>query len=197
MVHQVGRLNCTIAPVQHLHRTHACLPTGLPACRFEVWPYLERFTLEAQAVLSRFLAGPCDAGSLPSEYPGLSPASAAAAKSEAYNCPPSPGPRYAAAASSFTSADAAAGSAAGGASGMVGDGAPSPAPYCAPRVGLPADVDGEGVGGPAGPKPDVIIGNYSDGGLVAALLAGRLGVTHCHIAHALEKTKYGDADLHW
>jgi sucrose synthase len=41
-----------------------------------------------------------------------------------------------------------------------------------------------------GGRPDLIIGNYSDGNLVASLLAQRLGVTQCNIAHALEKTKY-------
>ena len=45
--------------------------------------------------------------------------------------------------------------------------------------------------------PDFIIGNYSDGNLVASLLAKRLGVTQCNIAHALEKTKYLHSDLYW
>ncbi|KAL8100388.1 hypothetical protein AgCh_032591 [Apium graveolens] len=45
--------------------------------------------------------------------------------------------------------------------------------------------------------PDLIIGNYSDGNLVASLLANKLGVTQCNIAHALEKTKYPDSDLYW
>jgi sucrose synthase len=48
-----------------------------------------------------------------------------------------------------------------------------------------------------GGKPDLIIGNYSDGNLVATLLAERLGVTQCNIAHALEKTKYLFSDLYW
>jgi len=48
-----------------------------------------------------------------------------------------------------------------------------------------------------GGKPDFIIGNYSDGNLVASLLASRMGVTQCNIAHALEKTKYRDSDLRW
>ena len=48
-----------------------------------------------------------------------------------------------------------------------------------------------------GARPDFIIGNYSDGNLVASLLAHRLGVTQCNIAHALEKTKYLLSDLHW
>jgi len=46
-------------------------------------------------------------------------------------------------------------------------------------------------------KPDLIIGNYSDGNIVASLLAHKLGVTQCTIAHALEKTKYPDSDLYW
>jgi len=48
-----------------------------------------------------------------------------------------------------------------------------------------------------GGKPDFILGNYSDGNLVASLLAGRMGVTQCNIAHALEKTKYRNSDLKW
>lgn len=46
-------------------------------------------------------------------------------------------------------------------------------------------------------KPDLVIGNYSDGNLVATLLAHKLGVTQCTIAHALEKTKYPNSDLYW
>ena len=46
-------------------------------------------------------------------------------------------------------------------------------------------------------RPDFIIGNYSDGNLVASLMAHRLGVTQCNIAHALEKTKYLYSDLYW
>ncbi|KAK6941031.1 Glycosyl transferase, family 1 [Dillenia turbinata] len=45
--------------------------------------------------------------------------------------------------------------------------------------------------------PDLIIGNYSDGNLVASLLCHKLGVTQCNIAHALEKTKYPDSDIYW
>jgi sucrose synthase len=48
-----------------------------------------------------------------------------------------------------------------------------------------------------GARPDMIIGNYSDGNLVASLMAHRLGVTQCNIAHALEKTKYELSDLNW
>ncbi|XP_002526290.3 sucrose synthase 7 isoform X1 [Ricinus communis] len=46
-------------------------------------------------------------------------------------------------------------------------------------------------------KPDLIIGNYSDGNLVATLMANRLGITLGTIAHALEKTKYEDSDAKW
>ena len=49
------------------------------------------------------------------------------------------------------------------------------------------------IGGP----PDLLIGNYSDGNLVATLLSQQLGVTQCNIAHALEKTKYLYSDLYW
>lgn len=48
-----------------------------------------------------------------------------------------------------------------------------------------------------GARPDLIIGNYSDGNLVATLLSERLHVTQCNIAHALEKTKYLYSDLYW
>jgi sucrose synthase len=48
-----------------------------------------------------------------------------------------------------------------------------------------------------GERPDLVIGNYSDGNLVASLIAGRLKVTMCTIAHALEKSKYANSDLFW
>jgi sucrose synthase len=48
-----------------------------------------------------------------------------------------------------------------------------------------------------GEKPDFILGNYSDGNLVASIMAYRMGVTQCNIAHALEKTKYLNSDLFW
>jgi len=48
-----------------------------------------------------------------------------------------------------------------------------------------------------GGRPDFILGNYSDGNLVASIMAHRLGVTQCNIAHALEKTKYPNSDLRW
>ncbi|CAH9052989.1 unnamed protein product [Cuscuta europaea] len=46
-------------------------------------------------------------------------------------------------------------------------------------------------------KPDLIIGNYTDGNLVASLMSTKLGVTQATIAHALEKTKYEDSDAKW
>jgi len=46
-------------------------------------------------------------------------------------------------------------------------------------------------------KPDLIVGNYSDGNLVAFLLARKLQVTQCNIAHALEKSKYLFSNLYW
>uniref|UniRef100_A0A2N9HD07 Sucrose synthase n=1 Tax=Fagus sylvatica TaxID=28930 RepID=A0A2N9HD07_FAGSY len=46
-------------------------------------------------------------------------------------------------------------------------------------------------------KPDLIIGNYSDGNIVASLLARKFDVIQCTIAHALEKTKYPDSDIYW
>lgn len=58
------------------------------------------------------------------------------------------------------------------------------------------DVEKEVLGELAG-RPDLIIGNYSDGNLVATLLAHRLRVTQCNIAHALEKPKYLMSDLYW
>ncbi|GAB4343001.1 MAG: sucrose synthase [Desulfobulbaceae bacterium] len=48
-----------------------------------------------------------------------------------------------------------------------------------------------------GGRPDLIVGNYSDGNLVASLMSHTLGVTQCNIAHALEKAKYLYSDLYW
>ncbi len=48
-----------------------------------------------------------------------------------------------------------------------------------------------------GGRPDLIVGNYSDGNLVATKLSKRLGVIQCNIAHALEKSKYLFSDLYW
>lgn len=58
------------------------------------------------------------------------------------------------------------------------------------------DVEHESMG-ELGGRPDMVIGNYSDGNLVATLLCRRLGVTQCNIAHALEKTKYLYSALYW
>lgn len=46
-------------------------------------------------------------------------------------------------------------------------------------------------------RPDLIIGNYTDGNLVSFLLARRLHITYCIIAHALEKSKYLFSNLYW
>ena len=46
-------------------------------------------------------------------------------------------------------------------------------------------------------NPDLIIGNYSAGNLLASLLSQRMGITQCNIAHALEKTKYIFSALKW
>ncbi|MEG4628774.1 sucrose synthase [Microcoleus sp. AR_TQ3_B6] len=46
-------------------------------------------------------------------------------------------------------------------------------------------------------KPDLIVGNYSDGNLVAFLLSRKLKATQCNIAHALEKSKYLLSNLYW
>ncbi|MDY6933417.1 MAG: sucrose synthase, partial [Spirochaetota bacterium] len=46
-------------------------------------------------------------------------------------------------------------------------------------------------------RPDLVIGNYSDGNLVSSLISERLDITQCTIAHALEKTKYLFSDLYW
>lgn len=48
-----------------------------------------------------------------------------------------------------------------------------------------------------GRRPDLIIGNYSDGNLVSYLMSRQMGVTNCTIAHALEKTKYLYSALYW
>ncbi|MBU0729307.1 MAG: sucrose synthase [Proteobacteria bacterium] len=45
--------------------------------------------------------------------------------------------------------------------------------------------------------PDLIVGNYSDGNLVATQLSKSMGVIQCNIAHALEKSKYLFSDLYW
>jgi sucrose synthase len=46
-------------------------------------------------------------------------------------------------------------------------------------------------------RPHLIVGNYSDGNLVAFLLARRFKVTQCSIAHVLEKPRYLFSNLYW
>ncbi|HEY9669407.1 MAG TPA: sucrose synthase [Coleofasciculaceae cyanobacterium] len=46
-------------------------------------------------------------------------------------------------------------------------------------------------------RPNLIVGNYSDGGIVAFLLARRFKVPQCHIAHVLEKPRYLFSNLYW
>jgi sucrose synthase len=48
-----------------------------------------------------------------------------------------------------------------------------------------------------GERPNLVVGNYSDGNLVGTLLAKKFGVTQCNIAHALEKCKYLFSGLYW
>ena len=48
-----------------------------------------------------------------------------------------------------------------------------------------------------GENPDFIIGNYSDGNMVAFILAKKFGAIQCNIAHALEKSKYLFSALFW
>jgi sucrose synthase len=46
-------------------------------------------------------------------------------------------------------------------------------------------------------KPNLIVGNYSDGNLVAFLLSRKLKTIQCNIAHALEKSKYLLSSCYW
>jgi sucrose synthase len=48
-----------------------------------------------------------------------------------------------------------------------------------------------------GGNPNLIVGNYSDGNLVASILSYRLNTVQCNIAHSLEKPKYLFSALHW
>jgi sucrose synthase len=50
-----------------------------------------------------------------------------------------------------------------------------------------------------GNAPDLVVGHYTDGGLVAGLLCRELGptTTMAFVAHALEKTKYPQSALRW
>ncbi|MBD2341057.1 sucrose synthase [Calothrix sp. FACHB-156] len=59
------------------------------------------------------------------------------------------------------------------------------------------DVEKEILSEFQGSKPHLLIGNYTDGNLVAFLLSQKLKVTHCHIAHSLEKPKRLFSNLYW
>lgn len=59
-----------------------------------------------------------------------------------------------------------------------------------------AEVERELLAELGGP-PSLMLGNYSDGNLVAWLIAQRQGITLGSVAHALEKTKLPQADLEW
>lgn len=48
-----------------------------------------------------------------------------------------------------------------------------------------------------GSRPDLVIGNYSDGNLIATILAKKFKITQCNVAHALEKSKYLYSALYW
>ncbi len=46
-------------------------------------------------------------------------------------------------------------------------------------------------------RPDLVIGNYTDGNIVATSLSKKFGITQCNIAHALEKSKYLYSAMFW
>ena len=48
-----------------------------------------------------------------------------------------------------------------------------------------------------GGHPNLVIGHYSDGNLVAFLLSRQFQAIQCNIAHSLEKSKYLFGDLYW
>jgi len=48
-----------------------------------------------------------------------------------------------------------------------------------------------------GSAPDQVIGHYSDGNLVASLLARDLNSMQCNIAHTLEQSRYQFSDVNW
>jgi sucrose synthase len=48
-----------------------------------------------------------------------------------------------------------------------------------------------------GGNPNLVIGHYSDGNLVAYLLARQFNAIQCNIAHSLEKSRYLFSDLYW
>lgn len=60
-----------------------------------------------------------------------------------------------------------------------------------------AEDSREIIAGELSGKPDLIVGHYSDGNLVAHRLAEDWGCTHGACVHALEKTKYLFSDMHW
>jgi len=49
----------------------------------------------------------------------------------------------------------------------------------------------------SGGNPNLVIGHYSDGNLVAFLLARQFKAIQCNIAHSLEKSRYLFSDLYW
>lgn len=48
-----------------------------------------------------------------------------------------------------------------------------------------------------GGRPNLVIGHYSDGNLVAFLLSRQFQAIQCNIAHSLEKSKYLFGDVYW
>jgi sucrose synthase len=48
-----------------------------------------------------------------------------------------------------------------------------------------------------GGRPNLVVGHYSDGNLVAFLLAKKFQAIQCNIAHSLEKSRYLFSDLYW
>lgn len=48
-----------------------------------------------------------------------------------------------------------------------------------------------------GGNPNLVIGHYSDGNLVAYLLSRQFNAIQCNIAHSLEKPRYLFSDLYW
>jgi sucrose synthase len=48
-----------------------------------------------------------------------------------------------------------------------------------------------------GGRPNLVIGHYSDGNLVAFLLSRQFNAVQCNIAHSLEKSRYLFSDLYW
>lgn len=48
-----------------------------------------------------------------------------------------------------------------------------------------------------GGRPNLVVGHYSDGNLVAFLLAKQFQAIQCNIAHSLEKSRYLFSDIDW